>query len=96
MERATQNGGAHAARVPAATAPSPAAPVVQFFFIKVHFELNLPRAGRTACPARELAANKTAPPPIIPKLLTAKKNMILSKVNHRFLPPGQSFLQVEN
>ena len=44
-----------------------------FFFIKVHFELNLPRAGRTACPARELAANKTAPPPMIPKLLTAKK-----------------------
>jgi len=39
-----------------------------------------PPATRGPTPARADAANRTAPPPMMPKLLT----------------PGQSFLQVEN
>ena len=49
---------------------------ISFTFLWNEFPfLSSPTAGRTACPAREVAANKTAPPPMIPKLLTVMKNI---------------------
>ena len=55
-----------------------------------------PKAGRIACPAIEDAANKTAPPPMIPKLLTVTNDKnFTKKLNKENSPPGQSFLQVE-
>ena len=43
--------------------------------------LSLPTTGRIACPATKGAANKTAPPPMIPKLLTAAKWQYLQDQN---------------
>ena len=86
------------ARVPPAAAAAPPMPESftvlwkQYFFI-----FSPPTAGRSACPAREVAAsNKTAPPPMIPKLLTVTNDKnFTKKLNKENSPPGQSFLQVE-
>ena len=56
-----------------------------------------PKPGRIVCPAREVATNKTAPPPMTPKLLTVREGQYFYKFKgDNILPPGQSFLQVEN
>ena len=65
------------ARVPPAAAAAPPMPEKEheFYFFAESFFFFPPTAGRTACPAREVAANKTAPPPMIPKLLTVMKTI---------------------
>ena len=56
-----------------------------------------PRSGRIVWPASADAEKRTAPPPMIPIPLTEMKmfKAYPSKYN-KYLPPGQSVLQVEN
>ena len=74
--RATQKGGEQVARVPPAAAAAPPMPEKYVFCLLKKWFLfySLPIAGRIAWPASEVAANKTAPPPMIPKLLTVMTN----------------------
>ena len=92
------------ALVPPATAAAPAPAIPETYVSALRCprrnELSFfspPKAGRIVCPAREVAANKTAPPPMIPKLLTVREGQYFYKFkDDNILPPGQSFLQVEN
>ena len=53
-----------------------------------------PSKGWTACPASAVAEKRTAPPPMIPKLLAANEDITFESDN-KHSPPGQSDLHVE-
>ena len=61
-----------------------------------------PTATWIVCTAKADAVNRTAPPPMIPKLLTVMENynLVRSRIINIWKkdnsPPGQSFLQVAN